>query len=68
MSDIERADALDHPEWLSWNGLRGHPYRAAVALFAVVFGIWHIATNVYLSSRACGRTLSILADSPFSQR
>ena len=48
MSDIERADALDHPEWLSWNGLRGHPYRAAVALFAVVFGIWHIATNVYL--------------------
>ncbi len=35
-------------EWLMLEGLKKSPLQWAIAAFAVVFGIWHILTNLYL--------------------
>ena len=35
-------------EWLVLEGQSKSPLQWAIAAFAVVFGIWHILTNLYL--------------------
>mgnify|MGYP002525274516 FL=1 len=41
-------DTKDRGDWLTLAGATRSPTRLMVAILAVLFGIWHILTNVYL--------------------
>lgn len=49
MSNSTLAETNDQPIWLSLGDIHGSPLRGFVCLFAIVFGIWHVVTNVYLN-------------------
>lgn len=49
MSDSTTTETTDQSVWLSLRDIDGSPLRGFVCLFAIVFGIWHVVTNVYLN-------------------
>lgn len=49
MSDSTTTETNDQSVWLSLRDIDGSPLRGFVCLFAIVFGIWHVVTNVYLN-------------------
>ena len=46
---VDVADTARRAEWLSWSDAQGNWLRMAVALFAIAFAIWHVATNLFLN-------------------
>lgn len=49
MSDSTTTETTDQSVWLSLRDIDGSPLRGFVCIFAIVFGIWHVVTNVYLN-------------------
>lgn len=49
MGDSTTTETTDQSVWLSLRDIDGSPLRGFVCIFAIVFGIWHVVTNVYLN-------------------
>ncbi len=48
MKTSQETPSESNSVWLSLRDIDGNPLRGFVCIFAIVFGIWHILTNVYL--------------------
>ncbi len=53
MTDTEQNDVVEveteRGDWLSSLSFDGNPLRLFVMAFAILFAVWHIATNIYLN-------------------
>ena len=48
MSQENRTNVENQPIWLSLREINGSPLHAIVVVIAIVFGLWHIITNLFL--------------------
>jgi TRAP transporter 4TM/12TM fusion protein len=48
MSQSTDTSFKNEPVWLSLKETNGSPLHIFVVIFAIVFGLWHVATNIFL--------------------
>ncbi len=48
MSQSPDTSFKNEPVWLSLKETNGSPLHIFVVIFAIVFGLWHVATNIFL--------------------